>query len=366
MAGGFGLLGAMLACCLTSGLSPGEPPPSHASSTTRSANLGAGADFYQAQGRCPGPVERGLKVPRGGDVPPGPGRFLLERGGRYHVDPRSHAVFGAYGEGAAPYIDSQWVGGVGDIRYDNLRVPEVWGGSVPSTGRISVTNSSLGGTSISINTTLKADSGPPWTIACDDVGSAGLGANSDSCLLVLATDSVVVGNRIAGCGDGTGYGKHGVYAKARDIRMGYNSVSDVPGGADGGQAFSVRYPGARVDHNVYDGTGSTSAAVAYFGQSSARHGTLVIEDNDFVTVALWLDPYDSEGNSLDWVVRRNTVRPTGGETVFVRGGSINPYARWTFRRNDLTGFESVDKLSPCPGAVIRRQNVGTNRGTCPR
>lgn len=324
----------------------------------------AGADVYRAKGLCPSPVTSGTRVERGSTVPSGPGQFLLQRGGTYSVTPRSHATFGAYGTGPRPRINSQHVAGLGNIRYDRVQVPQVWGGSISSTGPISVTNSRLGGTSISINTTGTVDSGPPWNVACNDVGSAGLGANSDSCILALSPGSTILGNRIAGCGDGTGYGKHGVYAKARDVRMGYNTVRAIGGGANGnGQAFSLRLPGARVDHNVYDGTGAQRSAVDFYGQGTTV-GTMIVEDNDFRTVALWLDPYDSEGNPHDWIFRSNRVRPVGGETVFVRGGSSRTDAVWRFRDNDLSGFSVVNSLIACPGVLIRTGNSGTNGGNC--
>lgn len=335
-----------------------------ASDASVPAAAGVGADFYRSQGLCPSPLARGTRVARGSRVPSGPGGFLLERGGTYTVTPRSNARFGAYGRGARPRIDSQYVGGLGDIRYDRVQVPQVWGGSIASTGPISVTNSRLGGTSISINTTADFDSGPPWDIACNDLGSAGLGANSDSCILMLSPDSTILGNKISGCGDGTGYGKHGVYAKARNVRMGYNTVASIGGGTNqNGQAFSLRLAGARVDHNAYDGTGAQRSAVDFYGQGSTV-GTIIIEDNDFRTVSFWLDPYDSQGNPHDWIIRRNKVRPVTGATVFLRGGSSDTDAIWRIKDNDLTGFSSVDLLAPCPGSMIREGNIGTNGGAC--
>lgn len=328
------------------------------------APAGVGARFYRSNGRCPSPVARGVRVARGEPVPPGAGTFRLERGGTYTVVPRSDATFSAYGNGQRPRIDSQYVGGVGNLRYDSIQVEQVWGGSEATTGRISVTNSKLGGTAISINTTAEADTGPRWTIACNDIGSAGLGANSDSCILALSPGTTILGNKIAGCGDGTGYGKHGVYAKAQNVRMGYNTVGFIGGGADeNGQAFSLRLAGARVDHNRYDGAGGQRSAVDFYGQGSTS-GTMIIEDNDFRTIALWLDPYDSEGNPHDWIIRRNTVRPVAGETVFVRGGSSGPDAEWRLLKNDLTAFDTVDWLDPCPASVVRRGNTGTNQGNC--
>ena len=298
----------------------------------------------------------GVRVPIGGTVPAGATSVLLQRGGTYTVNARSGLTVGAYGSGANPRINSQSVNGLGNIRYDNVDVPSVQGGGIGASGPISVTNSRLGGTAISINTTGAFDTGPSWTVACNAVGSAGLGANSDSCILMLSPNSAVVGNRISGCGGGVPYAAHGVYAKAQNVTMGHNTVSNIING----QAFSLRLRGAIVEFNVYDGTGSVGSAVEWYGQGSHATGTIEVRNNDFTMVPFWLDPTNVSGNPMDWYIHHNRLRPRAGSAggYAVGGGAKRGSAStWRITDNDMTGFGRASSLNPRPTTLIEERNT---------
>jgi hypothetical protein len=322
------------------------PPPPPAS--------GAGADAYRAAGNCPAPVTSGTQVPRGGSVPSGASTVLLERGGSYTVNPRSGLTVGAYGSGANPRINAQGVNGLGNVRYDSVDVPSVSGSGSGASGPISVTNSRLGGTAISINTTGSFNTGPAWTVACNDIGTAGLGANGDSCVLMLSPGSNVVGNRISGCGGGVSYGTHGVYAKAENVTMAWNTVGTVTNG----QAFSVRCRGARVLHNRYDGSGY-GAFLDWYGQCPAQDGLVEVAYNDVTMIPMWLDPHDGMGNEPDWRFRHNTLRARAGSGgCAVTGGmKSGEAATWEITDNQMPGFSCPSSLNPRPTTLIQERNT---------
>ena len=322
----------------------------------------AGADDFRATGICT-PVTTGTKVPRGTQVPSGAASVLLERGGTYAVTPRNGLTVGAYGSGQNPRINSQAVNGRGNIRYDNVDVPSVSGGGSGAGGPITVTNSRLGGTAISINTTGVFNTGPPWTVACNYIGTPGLGANSDSCILMLSPNSTVAGNKISGCGGGLPYGTHGVYAKAENVRIAGNTVSNIRNG----QAFSIRMRGALVEYNRYDGTGY-GAAIDWYGQGPASHagGTIEIRNNDFTMIPMWLDPTDAAcsqagcgGNTMNWKIHHNRLRPRSGSAgrPAVTGG-VKPgvVSRWEITDNDMAGFGSASSPNPRPSSLVESRN----------
>jgi hypothetical protein len=322
-----------------------------------------GAEDFRATGHCT-PVTSGAQVPRGSQVPAGASSVLLERGGTYTVTPRSGLTVGAYGTGANPRINGQSVNRLGNVRYDNVDVPSVSGGAAGASGPITVSNSRLGGTAISINTTGTFNTGPAWTVACNDIGTAGLGRNTDSCILMLSPGSRVIGNRISGCGGGPSYGTHGVYAKAENVHIAGNTVAQITNG----QAFSLRMRGALVENNRYDGTGH-GAAVDWYGQGPASHagGTIEIRNNDFTMTRMWLDPTDAScsqagcgGNTMNWKIHDNTFRARAGsqgQPAITGGAKPGSATTWEITNNRLAGFGRAYSLGTPPAALIETGNT---------
>lgn len=143
-----------------------------------------------------------------------------------------------------------------------------------------------------------------WTVARNTFRHLG-----DSGLIVQGNQATINANTITDAGWNTalGYAKHGIYAKAPNIRITNNDFSAIPNG----QAISLRYGGAVVFGNtVHD----TPYAIGMFAQDPTNKGAVKVYNNRFWNITGWLFYYSGVNEALgtpaglDVVWTSNTAR----------------------------------------------------------
>jgi hypothetical protein len=135
----------------------------------------------------------------------------------------------------------------------------------------------------------------------------------DSGLIVQADGMTIDGNTIVDTGwnPALDYGKHGIYAKAPNLTVSNNDISQDKNGS----AVSLRFGGARVFGNaIHD----TSYAVSLFPQDPANTGTAEIRQNRMWGITGFAFYYagqhtDGRPSGIDVTWASNTARLQGAE-----------------------------------------------------
>lgn len=330
----------------------------NAPSPTGQPSSGYGADVYRSQGYCPAPLDNtpgAIKVAGGQSVPSGsPGDvILLERGNTFSFSPQSGRSYGAYtgdNGNTNPFVGNIAVYGVSDIRFDSLDANTIGG---RPTGEIVFSNGRLGNSGNLVNVIT----GGPVKILCNDIGSYGLGPASDNCSLWQPGSSgELTGNKVGGCGDGTGYGKHGIYAKARGIKVAWNTFGDIPGGDNiNGQSISIRYSGHVVEHNLTTDPGTYSIGYFPYETECTAMGQCpknIIRYNKFageININSESSAPARNYNEFDIIGNTGHITNRHCSNSFICGNPYDPRIKWTIKDNNVTGVDYIYRpWSICP------------------
>jgi len=135
----------------------------------------------------------------------------------------------------------------------------------------------------------------------------------DSGLIVQAREMTIDGNTIVDTGwnPALDYGKHGIYAKAPNLTISNNDISQDTNGS----AVSLRFGGARVVGNaIHD----TAYAVSLFPQDPANEGTAEIRHNRMWGITGFAFYYagentDGRPSGIDVLWTSNTTQLEGAE-----------------------------------------------------